>query len=401
MRCSSRQFLFLILLAGLVLMHESRTASLRRVEDAFQTWLTANAARHATPAPLALVQIADEDLAAHPWPWTPVDGSLFLNAALMFEPRVVAVEPVLAWKEADSSQAALFHNQLLRAPKALLGAEFGFPEDAALLPPLQEVPVLRHVTGDVSRVPDFSVIGAQPGEDLRAAASLGFFAPPDGSRPGALRRVPLVFRYRGLVTPSFVLQAAMLWYGVTPEEVEVVPGSHIALGKALRIPVDAAGTMVVDFGVPFTRFPVSDLILAAEQAQSGLAKAEALAPVGVLKDGLALLARTDKESRTLPLANKRRGSRGELAAAAIATLQAGAFPVRAGVPVEAAIIVAAGLLGWLCNRRSKLAAAALCTGALCIYLLGALGVFSACQVALPLLLPVGLLLFLLFYRQLE
>ena len=380
-------------------MHESRTAPFRGVEGAFQTWLGANAPRDLAPAPLALVQISDEELSAHPWPWTPVDGSLFFNAALTFEPRVVAVEPVLTGKEPDPSQVALLHNQLLRAPKALLGAEFGFPEDPALLPPIQEVPVLRHIVGNASRVPDFPVIAVQPADELRLAATLGFFEPAgeSGSRE-PIRRVPLVFRYRGLVTPSFVLQAAMLWYGVTPEEVEVVPGSHIALGKALRIPVDAAGTMAVDFAIPLVRLPAADLILAAEQAQSGHATTT---PVSSFKDGLALLARTDKEARTLPLANGRLGSRGELAAAAIATLQAGKFPTRAGVPVEAAIVVAAGLLGWFCNRRGKLGATMLCLGILSFYLLGALGIFAAWQVALPLLLPAGLILFLVLYRQLE
>ncbi len=377
------------------MIHESRTAPFHRVDGAFLTWLAANAPRHLEPAPLALVQISDEDLAAHPW--TPVDASLFVNAALAFGPRVVAVEPVLAWKEGDSSQMALLHNQLLRAPKGLLGAEFGFPEDPALLPPLQEVPVLRHVQGNASRVPDFPVIAAQPADDLRMAATLGFFEPAGGPR-GPVRRVPLVFRYRGLVTPSFVLQAAMLWYGVTPEEVEVVPGSHIALGKALRIPVDSVGTMAVDFAIPLVRFSAADLILAAEQSQSGHAVA---APVGALKDGLALLARTDKEARTLPLANGRLGSRGELTAAAIATLQAGKFPLRAGLEVEASLVAAAGLLGWLCKRRGKLGSAALCLGAFGFYLLGALGIFAVWQVALPLLLPAGLLLFLILFRQLE
>lgn len=382
-------------------MHESRTASLGRAEEMFQTWLAANAPRTVEPVPLAQVRITDEDLAAHPWPWTPVDDSLFLAAALMFDPRVTAIEPVLAWKDADAAQVTLLHNQLLRAPKALLGAEFGSPEDPALLPPLQEVPVLRHVQGSLSRVPDFPVIAAQPGEELRGSAALGFFAPPQAAPHGKARRVPLVFRYRGMVTPSFALQAAMLWYGVTPEEVEVVPGSHIALGKAVRIPVDGAGTMAVDFAIPFTRFSAGDLILAAEQTASGRPKADAAAPVGVLKDGLVLLTRSDREARTLQLANRSEGSRGDLMAAAIATLQAGRFPVRPGLPVEAAILVAAGLLGWLCFHRGKLASAALCAGAWCAYLLVALGVYGVAMVALPFLLPAGLLLFVLCFRQLE
>jgi len=398
MRCSTRQFLFLILMVGLVLMHESRTAPLDSVEAAFSRWLSVNAPRHPEAAPLVLVQIADEDLSAHPWPWSPVDYSLFLNAALPFQPPVLAVEPVLAWKAADPQQMTLLHNQELRAPKVLLGSELGFPEDPALVPPIQEVPVLRHVEGDISEVREFPLVALQPSEELRLAATLGFFEPPAANDGRAVGRVPLVFRYRGQVVPSFVLQAAMLWFGVTCEEVVVAPGSHIALGKEIHIPVDAAGTMPVDFTIPLVRFSMADLLLSAEQYQGGH---QAIAPVAQLKNAVTLLARTDAAARTLPLANGRSGSRGELVAAAIATIQQGSFPARAGLLVDGLILLEALVLGWFCSRMSKLGATAFCLGVFGFYLLGSLGVFTAWSVALPLLLPAGLLAFLVLFRQLE
>lgn len=398
MRCSTRQFLFLILMVGLVLAHESRTVPFNSVEAAFSRWLSMNAPRHPGPASVVLVQITEEDLSAHPWPWSPVDYSLFLSAALQFQPPVVAVEPVLAWKAADPQQMTLLHNQALRAPKVLLGSEFGFPEDPALVPPLQEVPVIQDVQGNISEIREFPLVAFQPSEDLRLAATLGFFEPsaaPDGA---VVSRVPLVFRYRGNVVPSFVLQAAMLWFGITPSEVVVVPGSHIALGKEMRLPLDNAGTMPVDFTVPLIRFPMADLLLSAEQHQGGH---QAIAPVAQLKNAVTLLARTDAAARTLPLANGRDGSRGELVAAAIATIQQGSFPTRAGLFVDALIVLEALVLGWFCSRLSKLGATALCVGITAFYLLTALGVFTAWQVALPLLLPAGLLAFLVCFRQLD
>ena len=278
MRCSNRQFLFIVLIVGLVLMRESRLYPLDGVETAYANWLAINAPRQSEPAPLVLVQIADDDLRANPWPWSPVDYSLFLNAALPFQPPVLAVEPVLDWPKPDAQQVTLLHNQLLRAPKVLLSSEFGFPEDPALMPPLQEVPVLRHVEGNISGLREFPLITAQPGEALRLSATLGFVESAEDAKE-VVRRVPLVFRYGGQVVPSFVLQAAMLWFGVTPEEVVVVPGSYIALGKDLRVPVDAAGSMLVDFTVPMVRFSLADLILSAEQYQSGH---QAIAPVSLL-----------------------------------------------------------------------------------------------------------------------
>ncbi len=398
MRCSTRQFLFLILLVGLVLMHESRTPPLNSTDPAFARWLSVNAARQPETAPLILVQITDEDLATHPWPWSPVDYSLFFSSALPFQPPVLALEPVSAWKSADPQQISLLHNQLLQAPKVLLGSELGFPEDPALVPPLQEVPVLRHVEGNAKDLREFPLVALQPSEELRLAATIGFFEPSAAAGGKPVSRVPLVFRYRGQVVPSFVLQAAMLWFGVTPEEVTVVPGSHIALGKEIRLPVDAAGRMAVDFTIPVIRFSMADLILSAEQHQNGH---QAIAPVAQLKNGVTLLARTDTAARSVPLANGRSGSRGELAAAAIATIQQGSFPERAGLKVDGLILLEALVLGWFCRRMSKLGVAALCAGVFVIYLLVCLGAFTAWSVTLPLLLPSGLLAFLLLFRQLD
>ena len=199
--------------------------------DTLAAWFVGGGSRQPEVAPLVLVEISEEDLGAHPWPWSPVDYSLFFGAALPFQPPVLAVEPVLAWKTADPQQMMLLHNQVLRAPKVLLGSELGFPEDPALVPPLQEVPVLRHVEGDSSAVREFPLVALQPSEDLRLASTLGFFEPSAAGDGKPVGRVPLVFRYRGQVVPSFVLQAAMLYFGVTPEVVEVAPGSHIALGE--------------------------------------------------------------------------------------------------------------------------------------------------------------------------
>jgi len=397
MRCSTLQFLFLVLVVGLVLMRESRTAPFDSVEATFSSWLCTNAPRESETAPLALVQISDEELGAKPWPWTPEDYSLFLFAALPFQPPVLAVEPVLAWKKPNPQQMTMLHNQELRAPALLLASELGFPEDPALMPPFQEVPVLRHIEGSVSALREYPLVALQPSEELRLGATIGFVDPhPDESK--VIRRVPLVFRYCGLVVPSFALQAAMLWFGVTAEEVMVSPGSFIALGKEIRVPVDEAGMMPVDFTIPMVRFPLRDLTLSAEQTQAGHSTS---APVARLKNSLTLLARTDTASRTLRLANGRNGSRGELLAATIATLQQGRFVEPAGLVVEAILLLEALILAWFCRRMTRLGTTVLCIGLFAVYLLVSLGACAAWQVAFPLTLPAGLLAFLVLFRQLD
>lgn len=398
MRRSNRHFLFIVLLVGLVLMRESRLPPLDGMETAFANWLAINAPRKSTEAaPLVLVQITDEDLKSAPWPWSPVDDSLVLNAALPFQPPVLAVEPVLDWAKPDKQELTLLHNQLLRAPKAVLAAELGFPEDPAMIEPRQEVPVLRHVEGDVSRVREFPHIAAQPAEALRLSAALGF-VDAAGLAGKPVRRVPLVYRYGGQVVPSFVLQAAMLWFGMTAEDVTVVPGSHIAFGGELRVPVDATGAMLIDFTIPVIRFSAGDLILSAEQYQSGH---QAIAPVAHLRNSLTLLARTDSDSRTLPLANGRDGSRGEVFAAALATIQKGSFIRRAGWGVDALLVFEAMILAWFCRRMSRPGVWALCIGLFCAYMLCSLNAMAAWNLALPLTVPAGLLALIAVYRQLD
>lgn len=399
MRLNIFQTVFLTLLAGVALMRESRIAPLDAIDANFESWLGVHAPRQATPAPLTLVQISDEDLRETPWPWSPMDYSLFLNAALPFHPPVLAIEPVLAWKTVDAQQLSLLHNQLLRAPKVLLGSDLGLPDDLSVVPPMQEMPVLRHVMGSITELQEFSLVARQPADDIRLAGTLGFenLCGPSEPVPSVVRRIPLVFRYRGQAVPSFVLQAAMLWFGVTPDEVIVRPGTRIELGKTVSIPVDTAGRMTVDFSAPLVRFAMSDLLLSAEQAQ---AKQKSIAPVAGLKHSLALLARTDAGAQTLRFANNRLGSPGELFAAAIATIQNRQFIRRVPAYGEWFIIADAIVLAWFCSRMRIRSTLLVCLMLLCGYMLLALGIFSGTLVALPLVLPAGLIGFVAAMRVL-
>ncbi|MEI6351658.1 MAG: CHASE2 domain-containing protein [Verrucomicrobiota bacterium] len=402
MHCSTRQFLFLVLIIGLVLMRESRVAPLASIETAFATWLSVNAQRSPAPAPLAVVQITDEDLSATPWPWTPLDFSLFLNAALPYQPPVVGIEPILSWSKPDAQQVSLLHNQLLKSPKVVLGSELGNPEDLSVLPALQEVPTLRHVKGDLSSLREFMLVERQPMEDLRLAGTLGFEnLEESASKP--IQFVPLIFRYHGQVVPSFVLQAAMLWYGVTPDEVKVICGSHIDLGKKIQIPIDAHGGFFVDFSIPMTRFSTGDLLLSVEQSQVGR---KTVAPIAQLKNCFTLLARTDREARTLRFANGQRGSRGELFAAALATLQNAEFVEHDAdsnrhLMIELVIVMEALIVAWFFSRMSKLGTLMVALLIFAGYMLAALGAFSAWLVVFPFLLPAGLLAFIVLFRMLD
>jgi CHASE2 domain-containing sensor protein len=150
-------FMLLVLLFGLVLMRESRESPGLDLEESFVNWLAANTERHVPNAPLALVEINDSSLTAdYPWPWTPLEYATFLDTVLQFQPGVIAIEPVLEWDEKKLPPDAqlrhpqyekILHDRILLAPKILLGAMLGFPEDPDIVPPVQAVPVLRQITG--------------------------------------------------------------------------------------------------------------------------------------------------------------------------------------------------------------------------------------------------------------
>ena len=396
------QFMFLVLLAGLALMYESRQEPLAAWDNAFADFLAMHSPRGAKSAPVTLVAIDDSSLATQPWPWTPLEFSKFYQAVLPFKPEVCALDEVLDWSRfglSDEQQRRLpqYENMLrdliLSAPKNLLGSELGFPEDQSVIPALQEVPALRRVQGAVDRIPEFTLIEQQATENFRLSSTVGFInLPPVYERANS---VPLVLRYRGQVVPAFALQAVMLWLQLTPDEVAVELGSHIQLGKSLRIPINITGRMRVDFGSPRAEFSFDDLVLASEQTAAGT---RPRVPLEQMKGGIVLLARTDTAARTVPFAARRKGSRGELFAAAIATIQNQSFIRRAPLWAEGVVVALLMLVSFRIPRQKKWLAVATGGLALVVYAMLAMAVFSRWLVWLPATVPLGAVLVFVILR---
>lgn len=398
------QMLLLVLLVGLVLFRESAQWPGRAVDQRWADWLSLNSGQHnkAEQPPVALIAINETSLNSHPWPWTPLDFSLFFQAALPFNPDVLAVEEVLEWDQANippeerqklPQYEQILRNVLLRCPKPLLGSRLGTPEDPNAVPPLQPVPLLRNVRGDVREIPDYPVIERQPAEQYRLSASLGFTNLPAKEYPDSF--IPLVLRYRGQVVPSFVLQAAMLWHQVSADEVEVQVGSHISLGSKVQIPINDRGELRVNWGVPRTVFSFEDLLLTAEQAA---AKTKTTIPAERLAKSVTILGRTDKAARTVPLPLQQNASPSELFASALGTIQTKAFVRRIPYWFDWSLIGAVALLSFLVprSRKGKVALTALIL--LAVYGGAAFFFFQRTLTWLPALLPIGLALFVMLYR---
>jgi hypothetical protein len=400
---SGAQFMLLALLAGLALMNQSRIETLATWDNDFADFLAMNCRRDAAPTPVTLVGIHDSYLADHPWPWSPLEFSVFFQSVLPLNPGVIAVDQVLDWDHAivlPDDQARklpqyekILRDNLLRAPKMLLGAKLGFPDDPQVIPPLQEVPLLRNVHGSLSDVPEFTAVESQPAEAYRLSSTIGFTNLP--VRHTRFNSVPLVLRYRGQVTPTFPLQAILLWAKLTPDDVTVELGSHVDIGKKFHIPIDGAGRMRVDFGAPFTRFRYDEVPLASEQKLAGL---KPIVPIDQMTDSVVLLSRVDAAARTIPLAAQRNGSPGELFATAIATIQGNSFIQPAPPWAQYAVIGIFMLLSFPVPRWKKWITIFAGLIILVVYALVALAVFGRWLIWLPGVMPAGIVAVCVLFR---
>ena len=394
--------MILVLFAGLVLMRESRQEPLASWEDRWVDFLATTSRQPQGEAPITLVGIDDGSLQEHPWPWSPLDFSLFFQAVLPHEPGVLAIDEVLDWEHFGLPASQLkklpqyekiLLDQIRRAPRVMLGAQLGFPDDPQVEPHWQEVPLLRQVKGDISTLPDFPIVERQPPEEYRLPAPIGFTNLPPMA--GSFNSVPLIFRHHGQVIPAFTLEAVMMWLRLTPDEVAVELGSHIDLGRKRRIPIDTRGRMRVDFGTPRGAVSFEDLLFANEQATAG---ARPVTDLGRLKNRVVLLARTDAKARTLPFAARRNGSPGELFAAAIATIQNFSFICRAPLWAEGVVVAVAALLGFFTPRWSRWGTVMAGVTALAAHALISMAAFHQWLMWLPGVVPAGCVLCFILFR---
>jgi len=402
MQKSAAFLMVTVLLLGLFLTAQSRQNPVAQVDGTFADWVATNSARPAQPSHVVLVEINESSLGgAHPWPWSPLEYALFMRTALQFGPDLLAIEPALAWDaEAATGDAVskqrqtrkILHDYVLKTPKLVLGSDLGFPEDPDVVPPMQQTPLLRNIKGDTGGIPEFTAITRQADDDLRLSTSVGFTNVPDQGE--ITRKAPLVFRYRGQLVPSLALQAMIVWFKVTPDDVVVEPGSRIVLGKAATVPIDEAGRMSVDFETPLTRFGYDDLLLAVDQQQGKRAQP---VPVDSLKGSIALLARTDKDSCKLLFPTRTRSSSGELCARAIATIQNKAFIHRVSYNFDFAVIALMMALSCFFHRFRKRAFLLLSFSLLLGYLLVSMSVYVLVLTWLPIVLPLGLLFLVNFF----
>jgi hypothetical protein len=163
----------------------------------------------------------------------------------------------------------------------------------------------------------------------------------------------------------------------------------------VKIPIDAAGRMEVDFGAVYGECGTDDLILAAEQRD---ARSDGAVSPELFARKLVMMSRTDPGVASLRLVHGQPGSRGQLLTSGIATILNRSFISRAGWWSDLLVVLALSAAGYWVLRGSKLLVAFVALMILITYALAALGIFSWKHVWLSLVVPAGQILFLVIFR---
>jgi hypothetical protein len=372
--------MLVIFLACMFFLREPR---LQRFDnDIYLRWLLRNAPATGATVPLTIVDIGADPVSKNRAPGTkedpaptisPVEYALFLQAAMEFNPTVVAFEPILQWNDKLKDQEQIFIDQAMRVPKLETSAELTVTTDPDA--PVAEVPAFTQVTGKRGGLAEFSGIARQPNEDLRVLSTLGFINLPKEATDEV--HVPLLFQYRGDVIPSFALQALMLWMRVTPGEVKVDIGSSITLPQGKKIPIGDDGSLLVNpstlKGARYLK--LNELLLAAQQHENKAAGSNQLEDI---RDQI-VLARVASTESSQPFAS------------AIATVQANAFVHRVHWIFDVVFVLALAAVSGIARRFSRIDLVLATIAVSAAYAMVAIVLVSRWYVWLPGVLPLGAL----------
>jgi hypothetical protein len=376
--------MLVVLLLGILFLREPR---LENSEEFFLRWLLKNSEPHGRAASLTVVEIGHDNLMDRETAKegdensphsganvvSPMEFALFLQSVLEFKPTVVAFENILKWREPEKDQEQVFIDQAMRVPRLLLAAELTSTPDPDA--PGPEIPGFTQVTGKRGDLVEFAGVGRQPNEEMRLIATAGFVNLPEEIADGI--HVPLLFRYRGEVIPSFVFEAILLWLRVTPGEVSIDLGSHISLPHGRKIPIRSDGTLLISPNASrkARHIALGDLLVAAQQRDAGEKKNSEL---DSLREQI-VLARTPADPQSPP----------DVFAAAIATIQSNAYVRRVNWIFDCVILLlAAAVVGKLrdISRVDLVLGAIAFTAAYCLI---ALAIVSRWLIWLPGCLPLG------------
>lgn len=359
--------MLVIILVSLLFLREPR---LQQWDEGFLRWLLRNSQPKGGVVPLTVVEIGRDAVVqktgetAAKGTVSPLEFSLFLQAALEFKPTVVAFESILHRREGAQDQQQIFLDQAMRVPKLVAAAE--------LTATALDLSGFTQVNGRRGDLPVFSGFLRQPDDDIRLVSTLGVVNLPEDAADEI--HVPLLFQYRGDVIPSFALQAALLWMRVTLDEVKIDIGSAISLPSGKKIPIRSDGTTLFNpnAGKRARQLNLNELLLAAQQHEKKMPMAVNLEN---LRDEI-VLARTVNDPQPPP---------GLIAA----TIQSGTFVRRVSWIFDCAFILILVTLSSIVRRFSRIDIVLITLAVTAAYCLSALALVARVFIWLPGVLPLS------------
>ena len=390
MRGTALWVFIVMLLGGLLLAREVRQGAFAGVDSAFFDWLAGSARSEPREAPVAIVAIDEAALSTAPWPWSPMEYALFVEAIRPLQPDVIGIVPVLKWPDGTAaSLEGVLLDKLLTLPKVVVAAEagdLGVDDEPLANAARPDITVFREIEGDRNRIPDYAAFVALPPTDFQLAFQTGAWAAPRGT--DAQRSIPLLYRVQGEVVPSFNLQLLMNTLRVSTSEVTIRLGDAVELGERNRIPIDETGGFLLDWRLikRLRIVPYDALLDMPERSPEDLAKM--LPPKG----STLILGRTDpKATRTL-VGGDQMATRAEISGAIVTAALTRHFVELPGVFTDSVIVVSIAVLGALLFQLRRGAAIVILIASVPLYALGALSWFEKNPVWVPFTLPCLLLL---------
>ncbi|WP_221030151.1 CHASE2 domain-containing protein [Actomonas aquatica] len=240
----------------------SQLEFMQRFEWRSLDWRTQVRAQWGQPAPddrLLVLGIGEHTtLNIEPWPFGRAYHGQLQYLARHDPPRVWAWDIIFADRRRRDGTAVDAAGDLTFSVATEALAELDVPvvfaavaseldQAEALASPGLTAPI-PHVVGDISQL-EGDISATLPFPDLRAHGYFGFADAPRGAG-GIVRHMPLLVRIGEAVYPSLALQTVMQYWRVPADEVRVVLGESIRLGREAEgreIPIDAAGRLLVNY----------------------------------------------------------------------------------------------------------------------------------------------------------
>ena len=320
-------FLILCVIIISLIRREENNGTFSNFNRGYINWLIDTKKVKAEPPSVTLLRISNsENSIFQEWPPSPIDYAIILKNLKEYGAKLVAIEPIMAWNNADEGLLETLRTASLKYNKGelLMGSVFQMDQSVStsnnqfinLLDPIS------NITGDIKGVPGFTIIDPLPDRRLTSIGIPFGFTSIDMTEQDKTShplKVPLLGRIKELVVPSFTLKAIMMEQGIGSNEVTIDLGDKIVFASGTTIPIDTQGYFEAFTGSrpDIDKEDISILSLSQEELDKSQLKS--------LSNRIILVGIDTKNEQIIPFRFGVNISNAERTALSIATIQSNLF----------------------------------------------------------------------------